>query len=100
MDGLVVLLMVCPLSMVFRRGSVVLSLANLVWPSSAHVMAFSIHSSSSCLACALARLAATRRSALARNLLANGPVGVGFGSGFDWLVSFSGGSAAKAGNVA
>ena len=86
--------------MVFRRGLLVSSLANSVWPSSAHVMAFSIHNSSSCLAWALARLAATRRSALARNLLVNGPVGFGFGRGFDWLVSFSGGSAAKAGNVA
>eukprot|EP00956_Cyclotella_meneghiniana_P023828 scaffold47031_cov36-Cyclotella_meneghiniana.AAC.1 len=86
--------------MAWRCGLSVSSFAIAVCPSSAHVMAFSKNNSSSCLAFALARRAATRRMALARNLLVNalacsGSVGILAG-----LISFSGGSAAKAGSVA
>ena len=77
-----------------------LSLAIAVWPSSAHVMAFSKNNSSSCLACALARRAAIRRKALARNLLVYELTCSSSVGGIGDLFSVSGGSAAKAGNVA
>ena len=77
-----------------------LSLANAVWPSSAHVMAFSKNNSSSCLACALAFRAATFLSALARNLLVKLCGCADSGGMSACLFSVSGGSAAKAGSVA
>ena len=76
------------------------SLAMAVCPSSAHVMAFSKNNSSSCLAWALARRAAIRRKALARNLLVYTLVSSLCAGGVGFLVSVSGGSAANAGNVA
>ena len=82
-----------------RLGLLLSSFAIAVWPSSAHVMAFSKNNSSSCLAMALAFLAATRFNARARNLLVWVWFVVGTdGASFDSLVSV--GSAAKAGNVA
>ena len=76
------------------------NLANAVCPSSAHVIAFSKNNSSSCLAWALAFRAATRRMALARNLLVNALDCSGSAGIVAELISFSGGSAAKAGSVA
>jgi hypothetical protein len=99
MDGWIGVALGWSRSIVTRFGLLVSSLAIAVWPSSAHVMAFSKNNSSSCLALALAFLAATRLDAWARNLLVYAWFFVGIdGASFNSLVSV--GSAAKAGNVA
>ena len=99
MEGLVAFDNEWPRSIAVRCGIAVLSLANAVWPSSAHVIALSKTNSSSCLVLALALLAATRHNALAQNLLVYMLVCDGISGGCCVVDSFLGGSVAKAGNV-